>query len=97
MARPTTDDLPAMEGEGVARKKVKAVETASDNYVEARDNRMALTVKEVEAKIILIAKMKEHGIVEYVYDDHKVILKPGKDNVKVRSIDGDDFEDDDQD
>jgi len=89
MPRPTTEDLQGMEGEGVSRRKIKAVETASDNYVEVRDKRMKLTEQEVEARAVLIQKMRDNNITEYVYDDHKVLLVPGKDKVKVRTIDGD--------
>ncbi len=91
-------DLPGVEGEGVSRKKVKAVEIAADNYCDIRDKRMAMTEKEVDAKAVLIDKMKQHGLTVYVYDDHRVEILPGKEKIKVRTVDGDDAggdEDDD--
>ena len=90
-----TDDLPGVEGEGVSRKKIKSVEVAADNYCDIRDRRMSLTEKEVEARTVLISKMKEHGLSEYVYDDHKVVLLPGVEKVKVRTVDGDGDADED--
>lgn len=88
-------ELPGIEGEGVARPKIKAIDSAADKYIEIRDSRMALTEKEVAAKLKLAMLMRDHKLTEYVYDDHKVVLQPGKENVKVRTIhEGDDDGDD---
>lgn len=93
MARPKQEDLPKMEGEGVAQKRILALDVLADKYVEARDERMALGEKEKIAKANLIAKMDELGITEYRYGDHKVQILPGKENVKVKNVDGDIEED----
>lgn len=88
MPRLKQNDLPAIEGEGVAPKKIKAIEVAADDYVEKRDTRMSWTEKEVAARNKLITLMKEHGLEKYRFGDEEVSLKPGKDGVKVKKIDG---------
>ena len=82
-----TEDLPGVEGEGVAQKKIPAVTKAANRYVEVRDARKALTDKEVDAKAVLLNAMHEHGLTIYRFDDYIVELKNGKENVKVKSAD----------
>lgn len=88
MPRVKQEDLPAIEGEGVAPKRIKPIEVAADAYVDARDARMKLTEKEVEKRGKLIDLMKEHGLTKYRFGDEEVELKPGKDGVKVKKVDG---------
>lgn len=90
MARPKNQDLPGVEGEGVSQKKIPAIEKAASKYVSVRDERMALTKKEVDARAVLINAMKENNTVLYRYDDMEVVLKPGDEKVKVRSVEDDD-------
>jgi len=80
------EELPAMEGPGVSRPKIKEIEVAADKYVEVRDKRMALTEKEITARTGLIQAMADHKVTEYVYDDQKVVLVHGVDKVKVRHV-----------
>lgn len=77
-----------MEGEGVAQKRIKALDVLGDKYVEARDNRQAAGEEEIVAKANLIAKMQELGIKVYRYGDHEIDLLEGKVNVKVKNVDG---------
>ena len=91
------EDLPAIEGEGVAQKKVPSIEKAADKYVEIRDKRMDLTEKEIDSRAVLIAAMHEAGVTTYVYDDYKITLAPGKEKVKVRTVDVEAEEDEDDD
>jgi len=85
MARKKQTELPGME-----RKTVKELDDAAEAYVEQRDARMVLSVKEKDAKDALIAVMKKHGL--DVYKDAtanlRVTLVPGKDGVKVTEDDG---------
>lgn len=81
------EDLPGIEGEGVAQKKIPAVTKAANRYVEVRDQRMALTDKEVDAKAVLLNAMHENGLTIYRFDDYIVQIKEGKENVKVKSAD----------
>jgi len=80
---------------GTEPKSIKEVDTAAEAYVEARDERMALTEKEVEAKDALINVMKKHDLSVYRDDEADpplvVTIIPGVDKVKVsRVTDGDD-------
>lgn len=79
-------DLPGVDGPGVSRPKVKAIDIAAGEYVEVRDKRMSWTEKEVDAKTKLAQLMEKHNLTEYIFDDHKVIVIPGKANVKVRAF-----------
>ena len=77
---------------GVERETIKEIDDAAEAYVEARDKRMALTKKEVDAKDALIAVMRTHR--RKVYKDENaspplvVTLKDGKATVKVQTADG---------
>lgn len=82
-----------MTGDGFDRPTIKEIETAAEEYVKVRDRRMKLTELEVTAKTNLLNAVKKHvdklavnadGDRLYRYDDEVVILKPGKENVKVR-------------
>lgn len=81
---------------GTERPKIKEIEAAANSYVSVRDRRMKLTEDEVTLKKTLIDTVHKHadkitpneaGERHYRYDDLVVILKPGRDNVKVRSAD----------
>jgi hypothetical protein len=92
-------------GPGVAPIQIKAIDKKAVEYVEVRDSRMALTKKECEARDALIAEVQAHatkigvnakGEVVYTFDDLKVIYKPGKPKITVRSADSPDDEGDDE-
>lgn len=87
-----------LTGKGVERVSIKAVDAAVAKYVLQRDERMALTKKEVEAKAALIAALRANkdklgadaeGTIIYRHDDLLVTLKHGKDELKVKT-EGDD-------
>lgn len=86
MARPKQDDLPTIEGEGVAPKRIKALDVLGDKYVEVRDRYNEWKDKEQMAKADLIAKMEELKISVYRYGDHEIDLTK-KVNVKVKNVD----------
>lgn len=86
MARPKQEDLPAIEGDGVAQKRIKELDVLGDKYVDVRDKRMEWTEKEQVAKANLIAKMEELKITVYRYGDHEIDLTK-KANVKVKNVD----------
>lgn len=90
-----------MEIPGTERVSIPDIEDAAEAYVTVRDKRMALTEKEIAARTNLIDVVKGHvkelspgegGTLIYKYDDMVVVLKPGKDHVKVRH-DADDSDD----
>lgn len=91
---PHTPDLPGVTGKGVAPVRIKAVDDAAEEYVKIRDRRMAMTKKEVQAKQTLIDLLHKNaekigaddeGVMCYEYDDVVVELKPGKEQLKVRT------------
>lgn len=77
---------------GTERKTIKEIDDAAEAYVEARDKRMRLTEKEVERREALVNAMKRNGLTIYRDDSASpallVMLKPGKDVVKVTTADG---------
>jgi hypothetical protein len=90
-----------LTGKGVERVSIKAVDAAVARYVQARDERMALTKKEVDTKGALIAALRANtdklgadaeGTIIYRHDDLLVTLKHGKDELKVKTEGDDDGE-----
>ena len=82
---PRNIDLPGIEGPGVALPRFKDLDAATEEYVNVRNRRMALTEEEVAAKEALATLMHEHGLTVYRYDDYKVVILPGKENIKVKN------------
>jgi hypothetical protein len=87
-------DLPGMTGPGVAPVKLASVDKLISRYINARDERMELTKKEVEAKTKLIDELRANkakigeqpdGTIVYKHDDLVCTLKHGKDDLKVRT------------
>ena len=74
--------------DGMKPPSIKAIDRAADAYVEARNVRMAHTVKEKERKTILMDLMHQHKLTEYVYDG-KIIKIDSKENIKVNEVDAD--------
>jgi hypothetical protein len=72
---------------GTEKETIKEVDSAAEAYVEARDERIRLTDKEVDAKDALVTVMKKHKL--DVYRDENAVpplivtLIPGEDKVKV--------------
>ena len=92
---PKTEEL-GLKGKGAEKLHIAAIEKAAEKYVIARDERMELTTKEHETKIVLMAAMKEHraelipdgdGGVFYTFGDKRVTLKPTDETVKVSKVD----------
>jgi hypothetical protein len=91
---PKNGDLPGITGKGVELVSIKEVNDLVDLYVTARDARMLCTRREVEAKEKLISSLRYHseqigadkdGALVYRHDDFIVILRHGKDDLKVRT------------
>ncbi len=81
---------------GTEKKAITEVNAAAEAYVEARDERMALTVREVEAREALITVMQKHKLDVYRDDDASppllITLIAGEDRVKVSRVAEDDAE-----
>lgn len=79
---------------GTERQGNKKVATAAEKYVEIRDERMALTRREVEARDALLSAMREAGLSTYVDEDAdpqlEVVIVPGEEKVKVRRLSDED-------
>lgn len=84
---PKQEDIPGVEGPGVSRPKVKEIDKAAAKYIGIRDDRMTLTEKEVEARATLSEVMHKHNLTRYIYDDQLVTVEPGKEKIKVRTVD----------
>ncbi len=78
---------------GTEKKSIKEVDLAAESYVEARDERMKLTEKEVEARDSLLAVMQKHKLDLYRDDDASppllVTIIEGDAKVKVSRLDDD--------
>src|SRR5262245_14980556 len=80
-------ELPEMNGPGVGQVNVPEIDRAAERYVEARDERMAMTPKEVEAKKKLLELMKKHQLRVYRFDDRIVEIVHKDEAVKVKKAD----------
>ena len=83
---PRQNPLPGMED-----GKLQAIENAALDYAELRDERQALTVKEVELKQKLIDLMHKHEKTEYKRNGISVKLVVEQEGVKVRVKDESDL------
>jgi len=71
--------LPGMENPSIPDLDAKA-----EAYRKARNSRMRMLEKEVEARDILQAAMKDHKLKYYEYEDQIVVLDV-QEKVKVKS------------
>jgi hypothetical protein len=74
-----TAHLPGMEP-----VTIPEVHAAIEEYVSARDQRMALTKLETEKKAHLLKVMKAAGIPAYNVDGHQAEIETGEETVKAR-------------
>lgn len=80
-----------IEVPGTERKVNKEVSEAAETYVEERDKRIALSVKEKAAKTALIEVMKKNNVNVYRDDEADppfVVTISTTDNVKVTEVQG---------
>lgn len=72
--------------EGMEPPRDPELDTAAESYVSARNKRMKLTDKEVEARDQLGNLMKERKLTIYKTEHGEVVrVIPGKDKVKVEA------------
>ena len=76
--------------------KDKALIAAIKKYREARDDRMELTKVEVETQAALLTLMRDRGLTEYTHEGFKATLVEGKAKVKVKSLEDDSPDEDDE-
>jgi len=78
-SKPKQKDLPGME-----ERKIPDLHAAAEDYAEIRDERMALTEKEVPAKANLLELMHKHGKETYKYEDVEISVVHEEETVKVK-------------
>jgi hypothetical protein len=69
---------------GIGDAKIQAIENAALDYAEIRDERQALTVKEVDLKKKLLDLMHKKELTEYKRNGISVKVILEQENVKVR-------------
>lgn len=86
-----------IKGKGVERVTIPEIDKAARLYVSCRDERMEMLVEETDAKNKLREVMHANeekigkdrdGSMVYRFKDQMIILKPGKEDLKVKSIPG---------
>lgn len=83
-----TSELPGVEGEGVAPKRIKVLDDAIDEWREIVSKRTALSEKEKEAKERVNHIMHDKGLTIYLYTDEGDVEKECVivDSVKLRRV-----------
>lgn len=81
MARSKQSDLPGIES---SARKIAEIHDIAEQYADARDERQALTQKEVELKGELLKAMKRHKKTEYSFGDVEVRIVVEEESIKVR-------------
>jgi hypothetical protein len=76
---PRQQQLPEMED-----RAIEALEEKAQEYVEARDERMGLSKKEVEVKGQLLQLMKAHKREHYKRGPIEINIVHEKENIKVK-------------
>jgi hypothetical protein len=77
--RPRQGRLPSMED-----ARIQALESGAEEYVRARDERMALTEVEVETKGTLLRLMHEHGKTHYKHNGYEISVVAESEKLKVK-------------
>ena len=94
-------DLDGMTGPGVEKPSIEEIDKAAAAYVLIRDKRIALTIKEVEARDKVVSLLHAHeeelgraanGAIRYEYDEILVELTPTKEKLRVKSLADDEGE-----
>ena len=78
--REKNKDLPGMEN----HSGIPELDELGMEYAEIRDERIALTEREVELKGRLLEMMKKHGKKSYIRKDIEIRIVPSEEKVKVK-------------
>lgn len=89
--RPETPDGEAVVGElieprlpGMEDSAIEELEDAAKRYVTVRDERMALTEREVDSKDLVLTLMKRHDKQTYRRDGIEINIVHTEESVKVK-------------
>lgn len=86
MPKDKPQDLPHMEGPGVAPLKIKELDRLGDKMNDLLEERgkISANVTKVEGQMAEI--MQERGIAKYHWSDKVMEIKQGKVHVKVKTV-----------
>jgi hypothetical protein len=86
MGRKAKDEKQPRQGAlpGMVDKAVREIQAAAEEYIDARDRRMALTITEVETKDALIAAMHKHKRKRYFDGLFEITVKSGDEKVRAK-------------
>ena len=85
MARPKQSEMP-IEGPGVSTPRFKDLDRLADQFIEIRDSKAELAAELGTIEVKIAEKMVEHGLSRYKFSDQEVILKPGKQHIKIKTV-----------
>ena len=87
---PKQDDMPGIEGPGVAPKRIKKLDNAVAQWRATVAARQELTEKECESRDKVLAMMHAEGITQYHYydedDKKKLLIIEGTEKVKLKAL-----------
>lgn len=80
---------------GMKPPTIKELDSAAENYVEARDGRGIAQKAEISARDLVLAIMHKHNLKHYEYDGKTIdVVLDTKEKIKVKvKKDPDDYED----
>jgi len=85
-----TQDLPGVEGEGVADRKIKSLDNAIADWRDAVKRRMALTEEEVAASAKVVDLMHKNALTTYPYydddDEKKNVVLEGTEKLRMKKV-----------
>jgi hypothetical protein len=85
-----TNDLPRVEGEGVAPKRHPALDSAIEEWRDFAVKRMALTEKEAAARDKVVTMMHQRNLTVYPYDDggddRRNVVLEGAEKLKLQKV-----------
>lgn len=81
-----TQDLPAMEGPGVAPVRIKELDRLGDKMTEMLEDRAAISEKVSDTEKKMAEIMAERGITKYKWSDKEMLIKIGATHVKVKTV-----------
>lgn len=69
---------------GMQDREIEALQKGARRYAAIRDQRMALTEKEVELRDELLGMMKQRHKIHYLYEGVEITVVAEREKVKVR-------------
>lgn len=92
---PKAQDLPHMEGPGVALPKYKDLDKLGDKFIDIRDQKATLATKLGDTEKRIIELMRDKGLEVYRFGDQEMKIVETKLHVKVKAVQVDGVENED--